>query len=145
MADYIAYTDGSSIGNSAEHPGPAGFAAKFLDGSLYVGSFPGTNNEAEMAAICLAVSKCPPRARLEIRTDSAISLSLLAGRRRTDKATLRNLQCYFDELCIKKNILVDFVKVKGHSHEVYNDIVDSAAKNEARAYRTRAPWWRQED
>lgn len=139
MNKYIAYTDGSAIGNNSSNPGPAGFAAKFLGGDLHVGSFPGTNNEAEIAAVILAVKNCPSNSKLEIRTDSAIALGVLGGSWRTEVPTLQNLRYWYNELLLAKNIVVNFVKVKGHSHDEYNNVVDRESKRRARELRSLAP------
>lgn len=140
MDTIICYTDGSAIGNNAKQPGPCGYAVYFPQSrKLFVEHCPGTNNEAEMAAVCIAVAHAPANCTLEVHTDSQIALGLLAGGWSTDLIHLLGYKRWYYSLLFEKHITVDFVKVKGHSGDSGNEIVDKASKERARAVYALAP------
>lgn len=120
---YIAYTDGSCLGN----PGPGGWGIVYFDikgkeHHLY-GSDPyTTNNKMEITAIIEAIREIPDP--LVIRTDSQLTINHAIGKFKRNE----NLDLWdeFNEISKGRNIV--FEKVRAHSGNKYNDIADSLAK-----------------
>lgn len=123
--EYIAYTDGASIGN----PGNAGWAVLFDNGVLISDPLPRTtNNVAELTAIWMAVEHAPADCtHLTIRTDSKLAIGWITQGWQVRHAHISALLNTYFRAKKDRNITVTFEKVKGHSNDERNNIVDRAA------------------
>lgn len=124
---YIAYTDGSC--NNLSPYGEGGSAYILLcDGIIIKESSKGfvktTNNRMELLAIVSAANSTPKGSDLVVYTDSQYCITVLTSKKKQKSNTdLINL---FHESSSHLN-KVEFVWVKGHSGDEFNEYVDSLA------------------
>lgn len=143
------YTDGAC----SENPGPGGWAAVFNDEydcqTISGGEESTTNNRMELKAVIKAFEKIlnhPKGAEFELFSDSAYVVNsinngwidkwLLNDWKTTKGDSVKNKDLWeqFIELNreIKdRNISVKLVKIKGHSGNTFNELVDKLAKEES--------------
>lgn len=121
----IVYTDGSCSPNPG--PGGWGFISINPDGDFHVngGDKYSTNNRMELMAIIEALQFHASAETVIIHSDSLLSINCAKGiwRRKKNK----DLWKVYD--LVSKNIQITWVKVKAHSGDKYNDLVDKLAKN----------------
>lgn len=134
------YTDGSCIGN----PGPGGWAAILMSkgrkkeicgGNVYT-----TNNQMELEAVVSALSCLLKPCKVTIYTDSqyvcnSVNLGWLDNWKhngwRNSSGKLKNLELWI-KLDKFRNIHdINFIWVKGHSDNPFNNRCDQIAKAEA--------------
>lgn len=132
-----AWCDGACAGN----PGPMGYAAVLLeDGQretvLVGGADSGTNNQAELLAILLAVCGVQVDSDLVVHTDSRNAIGWLndGWKCKTPEllAIIRQIRNVIAELRLR----VTYVIVAGHSGVPGNERADRLASGEAQARRT---------
>ena len=121
------YTDGSCLKNPG---GASGWSFCILRNTHTMlvsgGEISSTNNRMELRAVIEALS-CVDDGNYELFTDSMLTLNCAKGIWKR-KANL-DLWSFYDQESIGKNI--NWVWVKGHSGDKYNDLVDVAARNSA--------------
>lgn len=128
--DYIAYTDGSANNLSPYGEGGSAYiiikegriihsASKALIGT--------TNNRAELLAIMSAVNWIPAGGSVEVHTDSQYCINMLRNITRPLSKDTINLSLIERYRAIAKHRRVAFVKVKGHSGNMYNEMADRMA------------------
>ena len=142
VLDFQFYTDGS-LGNTIDGEKRMGAAWLQTEGPNKGNSFATSITDwpssyrAELAAIVLAVLTVPQNSRVEIVTDSASCISTFNKLIKPDpKRTMRrwikekNWSSWMRliEIIRKKKLQVNLKKVKAHSGELFNDKVDSLAK-----------------
>ena len=122
------YTDGSCLKN----PGGASGWSFCLPGDdktwLVSGGVPSsTNNRMELMAVIEAL-KSVPDAKYEIYTDSLLTLNCAQGiwKRKS------NLDLWDEYKEVSKGKTLIWYWVKGHSGNEFNELVDNAARNEAK-------------
>lgn len=81
-----------------------------------------SNNRGELKAIINAVSWCPDKSTIEVRSDSQYAINTLAGTWKRNKNT--DLFKEWDKILLKKEVNVSFVWVRGHSGDKYNEMCD---------------------
>ncbi|MFW6281847.1 MAG: ribonuclease HI [bacterium] len=133
------YTDGACSGN----PGPGGYAALIINGDNEYeisGYEPDTtNNQMEMKAVIEGLKEIKIGSEVKLISDSNYVLNGLQNwiynwKKRNWKTAsnkpVKNKELWMelDELTSKFNI--DYIKVKGHSGNKYNERVDSIARLE---------------
>lgn len=147
------YTDGACSGN----PGPGGYALVVIKDAniilkLYGYNEHTTNNYMELKAITRAVQHviqeyCCKNSLFEvyIHSDSAYCINPIEkgwlkfwasndwknnkGEEIKNSELWKELNKIFNDSFVKKYFRFHFVKVKGHSGDKYNEMVDKAAKN----------------
>ena len=149
------YTDGSCSGN----PGIGGYAAIIfdLDGKFKTkirgGELETTNNKMELVAVVkalqyiesLRIKKNENYRDIKIYSDSAYVVNAMKlgwlknwkengwktkkGEDVKNKELWKELERIQDK--IKKDYVIEFVKIKGHAGNVYNEMADKMAKAEA--------------
>lgn len=131
----IFYTDGACSGN----PGFGGWAVlNTSTGEIISGShYPATNNQMELYAIFEAVLQMPEGSKCEVHTDSRISINWIVKRYRCDLPHLGPIRQAIDDLMLYNKLEIKFIKVKGHSIYVGNNIVDKVASDAAKALKLR--------
>lgn len=124
------YTDGACSGN----PGYGGWAALSCGtGELISGNhYPATNNQMEMFAILMAIQMALKDEKVVILTDSIISINWLAKGFKANKDYISDIRKAYTDVVYAMKLDVSFIKVKGHSNDRYNNIVDRAASGEAK-------------
>ena len=129
---YTAYTDGSCDNLSPYGEGGAAYII-MKDGWVikenqkgFVGT---TNNRMEMLAIISAINSLPRGSEITIYTDSQYAITAFTNVKRAKK-NLDLINLYHH--CAANLKSVEFVWVKGHNGDKYNELVDSMANS---AYR----------
>lgn len=138
--DYIIYTDGACLGN----PGPGGWAAIIIEKKneteLSGSEQNTTNNRMELCAIINALSSFQSRKNLKIITDSryvidGINLWLKKWQsndwKTSTKKPVKNKDLWVRLDILRKEHSVEWVWVKGHSGNHFNEKVDSLARSKA--------------
>ena len=134
------YTDGACSGN----PGAGGWGAILMcDGKKkeFSGFDPETtNNKMELTAVIVALSKLKKPCNVDLYSDSAYVVNALNqgwlenwknnGWRGADKKPVKNIELWeqLDELL--KVHTVNFIKVKGHADNEFNNRCDALATGE---------------
>jgi len=134
------YTDGACSGN----PGAGGWGAILMcDGKMkeFSGFDPETtNNKMELTAVIVALSKLKKPCTVDLYSDSAYVVNALNqgwlenwknnGWRGSDKKPVKNIELWeqLDELL--KVHTVNFIKVKGHADNEFNNRCDVLATGE---------------
>ena len=151
MKMYKVYTDGACSVN----PGPGGWAAIFLLPSgikqLKGGVLNTTNNRMELQAVIEAIRKITKlrvsaSVHFRIYSDSAYVVNAInqgwlkrwekAGWTTSSGDKVKNLEQWIElasllEKCKDKGVEVSFEKVKGHSGDKYNEMVDELAREQS--------------
>ncbi len=134
----VVYTDGSCIGN----PGPGGWGWVIPSGPYRSGfEARSTNQRMEIAAVLEAVRSIP--GLIEVRSDSSYVVNCFKQRwwetwlrkdwRNTRNKPVANRDLWEPLVNLHISEPVVFVKVKGHSGDLWNDTVDRLALGAARA------------
>lgn len=140
MKKITIYTDGSCSGN----PGAGGWGAVLIyngkEKRISGGENPTTNNRMELTAPISALSALKEPCEVELYSDSAYLVNAfnngwlnswqLNGWRTSDKKEVKNADLWQKLLELCKIHKVEFIKVKGHSDNEYNNICDKLAVEE---------------
>lgn len=139
--NYIAYSDGSCDNLNPKRPGGSAYIIfDSTDKEIKRASkgFMGTsNNRMEILAIMSIVNSLPPNSSVTIHSDSQYSINVLSGRWRASE-NLDQINRY-RSICTANNIKVDFVWVKGHNGNPYNELCDQMARGEYEKLRGSSP------
>lgn len=140
MKKITIYTDGSCSGN----PGAGGWGAVLIyngkEKRISGGENPTTNNRMELTAPISALSALKEPCEVELYSDSAYLVNAFNngwlnswqtnGWRTADKKEVKNADLWQKLLELCKLHKVEFIKVKGHSDNEYNNICDKLAVEE---------------
>lgn len=140
MKKVTIYTDGSCSGN----PGTGGWGAVLIyngkEKRISGGENPTTNNRMELTAPISALSALKEPCEVELYSDSAYLVNAfnngwlnswqINGWRTSDKKEVKNADLWQKLLELCKIHKVEFIKVKGHSDNEYNNICDKLAVEE---------------
>lgn len=123
------YTDGSCIGN----PGPGGWAFYVIDekdGDYCMSGKENhsTNNRMELKAVIEALETLSSGS-YTIYSDSQLVINCAQGKWKRKK----NLDLWSEYEKVKNGKHLNWIWVKGHNGDKYNEIVDSMAQYEARS------------
>ncbi len=135
----LLYTDGACSGN----PGPGGYAALIMNGDNKV-EIAGyqrdtTNNRMELLAVIEGLKEIEAQSKVRLISDSSYVLQGLsewmAGWERNGWKTVNNKEVKNRDLWQQLAHLInhynlEYVKVKGHSGDIYNERVDSLAREQ---------------
>ncbi|NLK21720.1 MAG: ribonuclease HI [Epulopiscium sp.] len=132
------YTDGACTNNQGEGLQPGGWAAVFIDGpSLSGGENKTTNNRMEMKAVIEALKNTPPNSNIRIYSDSAYVINCFKqnwigrweknGWITSAKKPVENKELWMEMRNLERERNVEWVKVKGHSGNKWNEKVDKLA------------------
>lgn len=134
------YTDGACSGN----PGAGGWCAiliyngvtKVLSGY----SKSTTNNRMELFAIIQGLAALKEPCIVKLYSDSAYAINAInegwlngwkaSGWKTADKKEVKNVDLWKDLLLKLSNHEVEFIKVKGHADNEYNNLCDKTARGE---------------
>ncbi|MDI6401000.1 ribonuclease HI [Balneolaceae bacterium ANBcel3] len=142
----IVYTDGACSGN----PGPGGWGAILIhnkrEKSISGSEAHTTNNRMELTAIIEALNALKKPCQVAIHSDSALIINaftdgwidnwLRRGWKKADKKPVENRDLWERLLTAMKPHRVEWVKVKGHSDNEYNNRADRLAVEAAKKVRS---------
>ena len=144
---YTIYCDGACSGN----PGPGGYAFVILQGNELILKVAGhkdktTNNHMELLAVVRAIKHAKQLVNrgklwLDIYSDSAYCVNAIeqnwitiwkkSGWKTKANTEVKNRELWEELILLKEDehITIHMHKVKGHSGNKYNEMVDKAAKS----------------
>ena len=134
------YTDGACSGN----PGAGGWGAILMHGDVkkeFSGFDPETtNNKMELTAVIEALKKLKKPCKVQLYSDSAYVVNALTlgwlenwkanGWRGSDKKPVKNIELWEELDKLLQIHEVEFIKVKGHADNEYNNRCDALATGE---------------
>lgn len=139
MEEVIIYTDGACSGN----PGPGGWGSilmykdniKEISGSLK----DTTNNVMELTAVIEALKLLKFKCKVKLYSDSAYVVNafnqkwiygwLKNGWKNSSKEPVKNKELWEELYSLTQMHTVEFIKVKGHADNKYNNRCDEMARN----------------
>ncbi len=137
--EVIIYTDGACSGN----PGPGGWGSilmyknntKEISGALKNT----TNNVMELTAVIEALKLLKFKCKVKLYSDSAYVVNafnqkwiygwLKNGWKNSNKQPVKNKELWEELYTLTKTHEVEFIKVKGHADNEYNNRCDEMARN----------------
>lgn len=139
MKNVNIYTDGACSGN----PGPGGWGAILMYNEVQKeisgGKENTTNNQMELQAVIEALRLLKEPCKIQIYSDSAyvvnafledwISGWIKKGWKNSKKEPVKNKEQWLELLELLQNHNYQFIKVKGHSDNIYNNRCDELAVN----------------
>ena len=144
MKQVIIYTDGACSGN----PGPGGWGAiliykeKKLELSGYEAHT--TNNRMELLAPIEALSRLKEPCAVDVYSDSAYLVNAFRQRwlenwqrngwRKSDKKPVENQDLWQELLTLAAIHRIEWIKVRGHADNPYNNRCDALATGEIRQH-----------
>ena len=144
MKEVIAYTDGACSGN----PGPGGWGVVLMykEQSREISGYESatTNNRMELLAAIKALSALKEPCLVKLYSDSAYLVNAFHKRwldswqrhnwLKSDKKPVENQDLWQELLRLAKVHSVQWIKVKGHADNVYNNRCDELARGEIRSH-----------
>ena len=136
----IIYTDGACSGN----PGPGGWGAilmyKDAKKEISGGCKQTTNNIMEITAVIEALKCLKVESDVQVYSDSAYTVNafnqgwiynwMKNGWRTANKEPVKNKELWQELYALTKKHKVEFIKVKGHADNEFNNRCDEMARNE---------------
>ena len=131
------YTDGACSGN----PGPGGWGAVLIYGERRVelSDFEKdtTNNKMELTAPIEALKKLKEPCVVNLYSDSAYLINAFKqgwldkwiknGWKRNKNEEVKNLELWIELVSLSKYHTIEWIKVKGHADNEYNNLCDKLA------------------
>ena len=139
MEEVIIYTDGACSGN----PGPGGWGSILMykgnSKEISGGKENTTNNIMELTAVIEGLKLLKFPCKVKLYSDSAYVVNafnekwiygwLKNGWRNSSKEPVKNKELWQELYNLTKIHEVEFIKVKGHSDNEYNNRCDELARN----------------
>ncbi len=139
MEDVIIYTDGACSGN----PGKGGWGAILMYGDIKKeisgGMANTTNNQMELTAPIEALKLLKRPCNVKIYSDSAYLVNTFKqgwlenwkknGWKTADKKSVKNKELWIEIDKFMQIHKIEWIKVKGHSDNIYNNRCDELAVN----------------
>lgn len=133
------YTDGACSGN----PGPGGWGAvliyRGIEKEISGGALQTTNNRMELYAIIAALKELKRPCIVKLYSDSAYVVNAFQNRwienwqklgwRKADGKAILNIDLWQELISLTREHQVQFIKVKGHADNLYNNRCDLLARN----------------
>ena len=146
MKDIILYTDGACSGNPGI--GGYGFILMYKDKKKEFSGVDGdtTNNKMEITAVIKGLNQIKEPCNVTVYTDSAYTMNAFDlgwienweknNWKNANKKPVKNLELWQGLIsAINRHNSVKWVKVKGHSDNVYNNRCDELARAEIEKYK----------
>ena len=147
MKTITIYTDGACSGN----PGPGGWGAVLIHGEtireLSGGEPATTNNRMEMLGVIRALEALKERCKVKVHSDSAYVINCFRDRwyvrwerngwKNSKKEPVENRDLWERMIALVGSHDVEWIKVKGHSGDHWNERCDELARTEAAKYPAR--------
>lgn len=139
----IVYTDGACSGN----PGPGGWGAVLMKGGklreISGGERATTNNRMEMMAAIAALEALKKPSRVRLHSDSAYLVNAFLqgwlrnwqrnGWMTSSKKPVENRDLWERLLALSRTHQIEWIKVKGHSDDEWNNRCDELARAAAKS------------
>ena len=139
MEEIVIYTDGACSGN----PGPGGWGAVLMKGTykkeISGGDENTTNNIMELTAVVEALKLVKFPCKIKLYSDSAYVVNAFLqgwiynwvkkGWKTADGNPVKNKELWEELYGFTKIHSIEFIKVKGHSDNEYNNRCDELARN----------------
>lgn len=139
MEEVVIYTDGACSGN----PGPGGWGSilMYKDNKKEIsgGKKDTTNNVMELTAVIEALKLLKFKCKVSVYSDSAYVVNafnqkwiygwMKNGWKNASKEPVKNKELWQELYELTKVHEVNFIKVKGHSDNEYNNRCDEMARN----------------
>lgn len=139
MEEVIIYTDGACSGN----PGPGGWGSILMYGEnkkeISGGKQDTTNNVMELTAVIEGLKLLKFPCKVKLYSDSAYVVNafnqkwiygwLKNGWKNASKEPVKNKELWQELYDLTKVHEVEFIKVKGHADNEYNNRCDELARN----------------
>lgn len=139
MEEVIIYTDGACSGN----PGPGGWGSILMYGDnkkeISGGKQDTTNNVMELTAVIEGLKLLKFPCKVKLYSDSAYVVNafnqkwiygwLKNGWKNASKEPVKNKELWQELYDLTKVHEVEFIKVKGHADNEYNNRCDELARN----------------
>ncbi|MBZ4668749.1 MAG: RnhA [Defluviitaleaceae bacterium] len=140
------YTDGACSGN----PGPGGWAAVLLYKGIKkeISGFEEntTNNRIELKAAIKALKALKSPCKVNLYSDSSYLINAFTegwikkwqknNWLKSDKTPVENRDLWKELLEVSKPHQINWIKIKGHSNNEYNNLCDKIATNEIKKFKT---------
>jgi ribonuclease HI len=140
MKQIEIYTDGACSGN----PGPGGWGAILLYGEhkIEISGFEKetTNNKMELTAALEALKKLKEPCSVNLYSDSAYLINAFQqcwldkwiknGWKRNKNEEVKNVELWKELVRLSKYHRINWIKVKGHADNEYNNLCDKLATTE---------------
>ena len=144
MSPITIYTDGSALGN----PGPGGYGAVLLSGhhrkELSQGFRLTTNNRMELMAVIASLKRLKEPCEVRLYSDSQYVVGAFANRwveswqrngwRTANKGEVKNVDLWTELIALTRRHKVEFIKVKGHADNEFNNRCDKLAREECKRF-----------
>lgn len=141
MPEIVIYTDGACSGN----PGPGGWGAVIIDNhgngttkEIWGGEAHTTNQRMELQAAVEALRALPAPGRVRLHSDSAYLINAFRlrwiprwqknGWRTAARKPVQNQDLWLALADLAAKHRVEWIKVKGHSGDLYNERCDELAR-----------------
>jgi len=139
MEEVVIYTDGACSGN----PGPGGWGSILMykgnQKEISGGKIDTTNNVMELTAVIEGLRLLKFPCKVKLYSDSAYVVNafnqkwiygwLKNGWKNASKEPVKNKELWQELYNLTKVHEVEFIKVKGHSNNEYNNRCDELARN----------------
>lgn len=146
MKKVTVYTDGACSGN----PGVGGWGAvlQYRGHEKQISSFEEntTNNRMELTAVIEALKCLTEQCEVDVYSDSAYTVNAFAngwiyewaqgGWVKADNKPLLNADLWKELYSLSQKHRLNFIKVKGHSDNEYNNICDKLATDAIKNYKS---------
>ena len=144
MKKVTIYTDGACSGN----PGPGGYAGILMyngfEKVVSGGESSTTNNRMEMLAVIKSLEKLKEPCEVDLYSDSQYVVDAFIkdwitswqqkNWRTANKNEVKNIDLWEELLSLTKKHKVNFIKVKGHADNEYNNRCDEIAREEIKKF-----------
>ncbi len=142
--EVVIYTDGACSGN----PGPGGYGAVLIydnvEKEIYEGFESTTNNKMEMLAVIKALELLKYPCNVKLYSDSSYVVDSITkgwvyswkknNWIKSNKEQAKNIELWEILLALLQIHTVQFIKVKGHSDNEYNNRCDKLARDATKKY-----------
>lgn len=146
MENVTIYTDGACSGN----PGPGGWGTilmyKDVKKEISGGEENTTNNKMELTAVIEGLKMLKFPCEVKLYTDSAYVANAFLqgwiynwhknGWKTADKKDVKNKELWEELYLLTRTHKVEFIKVKGHSDNEYNNRCDKLAVEASKKYKS---------
>lgn len=144
MMEYHVYTDGACQNNQAPGGQPGGWGCVFVDGPSYSGfDARTTNNRMELTGAIEALKHTEPGSAVSIYSDSAYVINAFLqnwfkgwfarGWKNAKGQPVENQDLWRELYQLASERRVQWIKVKGHAGNKFNEMADQLAVGAIRA------------